>query len=68
MNRKCFVLQARDWFEDDVYCRLFSTKKKADEHFKQYGVGVGIIYEVRCVNNRRFYEGIIVNKEDIKGV
>lgn len=62
------MLQARDWFDDDVLCRLFSTKKKANDYFEQYCAGVGIISEVRCVNNRRFYEGVIVSMRDIKGV
>ena len=64
MNRKCFMLQAKDWWDNDV----FSTKKKADDYFYEFCAGTGIITEVRCVNNRRFYEGIIVSMKDVKGV
>lgn len=68
MNRKCFMLQAKNYFTFDLECRLFSTRKKANDFFYQYCVGAGIVHEVRCVNNRRFYEGIIVSMKDVKGV
>ncbi len=62
------MLQAKAWWDDTVVCRLFTTKKKANDYFYAYCSGTGIISQVRCINNRSFYESVIVNIDDTKVV
>jgi hypothetical protein len=58
MNRKCYRLQSQDVFLGLKVDKLFNTKKEAEQYFRVFCMGCGIISKVRATDTRRYYTGM----------